>query len=103
MATLAPSFLIRSSSFLQLTWTTINSRQSTNFGQIRQTTVELAALERLEKSRENLSSGFPTRSDINRAVHPQEIANGLKFQIKAAERLYYRCGENKDADQLPRS
>ena len=27
-------------------------------------------------SRENLSSGFPTRSDTNRGVHPQKMARG---------------------------
>ena len=42
--------LIGSSSFLQLTRTTIKSRQSLNFGQIRQQTAELAALEHLKKS-----------------------------------------------------
>ena len=50
MATLAPSFLIRSSSFLQVTRTTITSRMSSDFSQIRLRTAELAALERLEKS-----------------------------------------------------
>ena len=48
--TLAPSFLIRSSSYLQVTRTTIISRTSSNLGQIRPRTAELAALERLEKS-----------------------------------------------------
>ena len=28
---------------------------------------------------ENLSSGFPTRSDINKALQPQKMARGLKF------------------------
>ena len=37
-----------SSSFLQVTRTIINSRHSSNFGQIRQPTVGLAALERLK-------------------------------------------------------
>ena len=50
MTTLAPSFLIGSSSFLQVTRTTIKSRMGSKFGQIRPWTVELAALERLEKS-----------------------------------------------------
>ena len=50
MNTLAPSFLIRSSSYLQVTRTTIISRTSSNFGQIRPRTAELAALERVEKS-----------------------------------------------------
>ena len=30
---------------------------------------------------ENPSSGFPTRSDTNWAVQPQEMARGLKFRI----------------------
>ena len=50
MNTLAPSFLIGSSSYLQVMRTTIISRISSNLGQIRFRTAELAALERLEKS-----------------------------------------------------
>ena len=50
MATLPPSFLIRSSSFLHVTRTTISSRMNSNLNQIRSRTVELAALERLEKT-----------------------------------------------------
>ena len=46
------------------------------------------------------SSGFPTRSDKNWAVQPQEMARGWKFRIKEVERLYYPCSENKGADQL---
>ena len=48
--TLAPSFLIGSSLFLQVRRTTIISQTSLNFSQIRPRTAELAALERLEKS-----------------------------------------------------
>ena len=48
--TLALSFLIGSSSYLQVTRTFIISRTSSKFGQIGPTTAELAALERLEKS-----------------------------------------------------
>ena len=48
--TLAPLFLIGSSSFLQVRRTTIKSRPSSKFHQIRPWTVELAALEHLEKS-----------------------------------------------------
>ena len=44
--------------------------------------------------------GFPTRSDTNRAVHPQKMARGLKFRIKKEEGLYYLCSEHKGADQL---
>ena len=50
MATLATSFLIGSSSFLGITRTTIISRMSSNFGQVRPQIAELPALERLEKS-----------------------------------------------------
>ena len=50
VSNLAPSFLIGSSSFLQVTMTSITSRTSLKFGQIGPRTAELAALERLEKS-----------------------------------------------------
>ena len=48
--TLAPLFLIRSSSYLQVMRTSITSGMSLKFGQIGPRTAELAALERLEKS-----------------------------------------------------
>ena len=35
----------------------------------------------LATSGENLSSGFPTRSDTNLTVHPQKMIRGLKFRI----------------------
>ena len=50
MNTLAPSFLIGSSLFSQVTRTTIKSEFGLKFGRIRPATYELAALERLEKS-----------------------------------------------------
>ena len=50
MTTLAPSFLIGSSLFLQVTRTTIKSWMGSKLGSIRGRTYELAALERLEKS-----------------------------------------------------
>ena len=50
VTTLAPSFLIGSSSYLQVTRTSITSRRSSKFGQIGPRTAELAALERLEKT-----------------------------------------------------
>ena len=49
MNTLAPSFLIGSSSFLQVRRTTIKARMNSKFGQIGSWTAELAAFERLEK------------------------------------------------------
>ena len=48
MNTLAPSFLIGSSSYLQETRTFITSRTSSKFGQIGPRAAELAALERLK-------------------------------------------------------
>ena len=45
---LAPSFLIRFSSYLQVTRTTIITWTSSNFGQIRPRTAELAAFERFK-------------------------------------------------------
>ena len=50
VTTLAPSFLIGSSSFLQATRTPIKSRMGSKLGSIKRRTYELAALERLEKS-----------------------------------------------------
>ena len=50
VSTLAPSFLIRSSSYLQVTRTSITSRTSSKFGQIGPRTAELAALERMKKN-----------------------------------------------------
>ena len=50
VTTLAPSFLIGSSAFLQATRTLIKSLMCSKLGSIRQRTYELAALERLEKS-----------------------------------------------------
>ena len=47
-----------------------------------------------------MSSGFPTRTHTNRAVLPQNMARGLKFQIKEVEGWYFLCNENKGADQL---
>ena len=50
MTTLAPSFFVGSSLFLQVTRTTIISRMGSKFSKIGPGTYELAALERLEKS-----------------------------------------------------
>ena len=47
VSTLAHSFLIGSSSFLQVTRTTIKAWMSSNFGRIPPLTAGLAALERL--------------------------------------------------------
>ena len=50
--------------------------------------------------RENLSSGFPTSFDTNRAVQPQKMARNWEFLIWVVDELYYLCSENKGADQL---
>ena len=50
VTTLAPSFFIGSSSFLQATRELIISRMGWKFSTIRPGTYELLALERLEKS-----------------------------------------------------
>ena len=50
MTTLATSFWVVFSLFLQVTRTSIKSRMGSNFGKIGSGTYELAALERLEKS-----------------------------------------------------
>ena len=50
MTTLTPSFLIGSSSFLQVTRTSIPSQRSSKLGQIGPKTAEPAAIKRLEKS-----------------------------------------------------
>ena len=49
VSTLAPSFLIGSSSFFRVRRTTIKSQRNSKFGPIRQRTAELAALEHLKK------------------------------------------------------
>ena len=51
---------------------------------------------------QNLSLGFPTRSNANRAVQSQKIARGLKFRTSEVQvdGLYYLWSENKGADQL---
>ena len=50
VTSLAPSFLIGSSSFLQATSKPIISRMGLKFGRVRPGTYELSALENLEKS-----------------------------------------------------
>ena len=50
VSTLAPSFLIVSSSYLQVTRTFIISRTTSNFSQIQPRTAELVALDQFKKS-----------------------------------------------------
>ena len=51
-------------------------------------------------TQENLSSGFPTWSNINWAVQSQKMARDWKFWIYKLEELYYPCSINKEANQL---
>ena len=52
----------------------------------------------------NTDLGFPTRSDTNQAVQPQEMVRCQEFHICKVEGLYYlhvcTCSENKGADQV---
>ena len=57
VSTLAPSIVIGSSSYLQVTRTTIISGTSLKFGRIGPRTVELAALERLKENSHRLIMG----------------------------------------------
>ena len=47
-----------------------------------------------ELCQEKMSFGFPIKSDTNRAVQPQKMAGGLKFQRILLSRL-----KNKGIDQ----
>ena len=51
-------------------------------------------------TRENRSSGFPTRSDINWPVQLQKMAKRLKFWSYVEEELFFPSSENKGTDQL---
>ena len=55
MNTLAPAFLIRSSSFLQVTRTYMKAWMSSNFNQIPPPSIELSALARLKHCCEHSS------------------------------------------------
>ena len=50
---------------------------------------------------ENLSLGFLTRFETDRAVTPQEMARGLKFCIYVVTGLNYLCSGTNCSDQLP--
>ena len=49
-------------------------------------------------TRENWSSGFPTKSDTNRPIQSQKKARILKVWVEVEEELYYLSSENKGAD-----
>ena len=50
-------------------------------------------------SLENLSLVFPTRSDTNQTVQPQQFARDLKFRIWQVDEFYYLCSEKKGGDR----
>ena len=85
MNTLAPSFLIGSSSFLQVTRTCIKSWSSSNFGKIPRQIMELAALGRLKKSMYNvlntLAPSFLIESSLFLQVMRTTIKSGLSFKL----------------------
>ena len=68
VSTLAPSFLIGSSSFLQIRRTTIISRTSLNFGTIQPRTAELAVLEHLNNHKSLDAFEFRPNSTIDCGV-----------------------------------
>ena len=47
---------------------------------------------------ENRSSGFLSRSDINRSVQSQKNVRSLKLWKEVEDGLYYPYSENKGAD-----
>ena len=51
-------------------------------------------------TRENLSSGFTTRSNTNRAAQPQKMARGLHEISYLGSRGVVLCSENKGVVQL---
>ena len=63
MTTIAPSFLIRTSPFLQKTRTCLKASMSSNFNQIRPLTTELPALEPLNNQCMILSTLLRLRFD----------------------------------------
>ena len=71
---LAPSFLIGSSSYLEITRTSIIFQTCSNFSQILPRTAELAALERLKKIPWTYNLGTPTM------IFPQNPLVTIKIQ-----------------------
>ena len=85
VTTLAPSFLIGSSLFLQVKRSTIKAWMGSKFGQIRPWTLGLAALERLKKSpytynRRNVVTTL-VLSNLNRSYSFFQIRTTVKAQI----------------------
>ena len=80
MNTLAPSFLIGSSSFLQVTRTCIQAWVSSNFEQIPPPTPELSALERLKKMMYNVVNTLAPSFLIGSSLFLQETRTTIKSQ-----------------------
>ena len=47
-----------------------------------------------------MCSGFLTRTDTNRPIHPQKKTRSMKFWISVEEELYSLYSDNIGADQL---
>ena len=97
VTTLAPSFSIGSSLFLQATRTHIKSRVGLKFGPIRPWTVELAVLERLEKSPKTwknvvttLVPSFLDGSSSFLQVTRPTIQAWMSFEFRQDPITYYR-------------
>ena len=98
MNMLAPSFLIGSHSYLQVTRTIIISRTSSNLGQIRQRTVELAALERLENPHRLIKG----RNLVNTLAHSFFIQSSSFLQVKrTCMKAYMRLNFGQIPPQTP--
>ena len=86
VSTLAPSFLIGSSSCLQITRTSIISLTSSNFSQILPRTAELAVLERLKNPHrhngENLVSTLVPSFLIGSSTFLQVMRTTIKASIR---------------------
>ena len=97
VSTLVPSFLIGSSSFLQVTRTSIIFRTSSNVSKIRPRTAELAALERLKKILIDLYWG---KSCLHSSSFIFDwiffILAGNKDNFKSLDEFEF--GQNSDAD-----
>ena len=94
VSTLAPSFLIGLSSFLQVTRTTIKSRMSLKFGWIQPWTAELAALDQFKKSLnlllENYSKYFDDLLSGERSL-PFGLLVSKHLTLKVSQTLKVSC------------
>ena len=81
MTTLVPSFLDGSSSFLQVTRPIIKARMSLNFGKIPSLTSELAALQHLKKSMNNVATTLAPSFLIGSSSFLQATRKPIKSQM----------------------